>query len=193
MGLYVRSTRIEQLLLGKVDFVDDDTDPNHLSRKMLKALVDEAEAQVELDLGVRYVVPFRAVGELPFDTLPRHTKRMIVLLCEIMAQIRCLETDFGRGSAIGGEAYTQVLQKRYDTLVNRCIGRYGEEDKRFGAFMYPPLDQLQRAAHNTASDDGFGGMVLSGSMSGDRTSFPVARITDPSNNFGHFEPEPLDE
>lgn len=190
MGRYIANTDIEKLLQGKVAFTDDPEERNRMSRPMLAMIVTDAETQVELDLSNRYLVPFVGEEGEKFDKLPPTTRLMIVTLCRLMAQIRVLETDFGRGSAVNGANYTEILQKRYDALVDKCVGRFEGSDERFGAFKYPPLPVIARANHNRASDDGFAGMVLS-STRGDGLTFAPSRIQDPSEDWANFDPTDL--
>lgn len=181
MGLYIKRPRIEALLRGKVEFVDDLDDQNHLSRTMLDTLIDDAEAEVELAMSKRYAIPFVGENGERFDRLPRSTQRLIKTLCELMAQLRVLEQDFGRGSAISGDAFRESLQKRYDELVKLTTERFETSDGRYGAFMRPPLLGLATAWHNKASDHGFGGVVLHSTMG--QGDFPSKNLQDPSESW----------
>lgn len=181
MGLYIKDDDVKVRLLGKVKFTEDDCDENAMSIKLLKRLIEESEGEVEFDLSPRYETPFTTRDGLKFDKLPaRPTRELLRTMCELKACVRVLETDFGRGSAINGEAYAEQLRKRYDTMLERIMAR--KEDGSGTGWKYPPLINLKLNYFNTEADDGFQGMVLSTSDN-DTGSYPYKTINDPGSNW----------
>ncbi len=177
MGLYINNRNVEDLLLGKVRFVDDTEDGNIMTRRALNLLVNQAEGQVEMDLSMRYATPFQTAAGLPFSSLTeRPTKQFLRALCEIMSVIRVLETDFGRG-AIDSDDYVEKLQKRYDGMVEKLMKERVDGQNQF---VYPPLPDLRKAYFNTEADDGFRGMILNTS---DEVSYSQNQINDPGETF----------
>lgn len=189
MGLYITADDVKVRLVGKVRFTEDEEDENKMSMKLLGRLINEAEGAVEHDLSPRYEVPFKEQTAGTFKALPdRPTKETIRTLCEMMAVIRVLETDFGRGSSVDGEKYKKTQQDRYDAMVAKLLKKKTLDTEVSNQWMYPPLIQLKSAYFNTEADDGFGGMVLvTGQGDGD---FPKKQINDPSETFWNGE---LDE
>lgn len=186
MPLYITTDDVEVRLQGKVRFTDDLEDENKMSRKLLKVLIDEAEADVEQDLSQRYETPFKAQADTAFKTLPdRPTKLFIQTLCRLKATLKVLETDFGRGSVVNGDAYAEKLKIRYEEMVQKMMAR-----KESGAgWKFPPLPELKFAWHNTEADDGYVGMLIH-STRGDG-GYPGAQINDPSENYWSGEVDDL--
>lgn len=153
---YITAAEVRERLLGKVKFTNDDTDIHAMSSGLLIALCEEAEAEVELRLSVRYAVPFVTDDNQPFDNLPQHTKTLLKTLCRMEATRRILQTDFGRGSSIEGENFKEV-EAAYESRLERLI-QY--RDGQFGHFKYPPLPSLKLNYQNDQSDDGFAGTIL---------------------------------
>jgi hypothetical protein len=179
MPRYITDNDVRVRLIGKVRFTESEDEENKMHVTLLKRLIDEAEGQVEYDLSPRYAAPFQTVAGGAFKTLPdRPTKELIRTLCELMAVIRVLETDFGRGTAVDGDKYKEGIQKRYDAVIGKLMERRAEGEL---GFKYPPLPSLMLNAHNMEADDGFLGQVLVTS-DGDG-AFPGRRINDPSETF----------
>lgn len=179
MGLYIKDEDVKIRLLGKVKFTEDDCDQNAMSIKLLRRLIEEAEGEVEFDLSPRYATPFITFDGQRFDKLPaRPTREIIRTLCELKACVRVLETDFGRGSAINGEAYAERLRARYTSILDRVMAR--KEEGSGTGWKYPPLISLKLNYFNSESDDGFQGMVLTTNPGGDSGSYPSRTINDPS-------------
>ena len=190
MGLYVRFEDVRLRVVGKILFTPneygDDEDPNKMPVRLANRLIEEAEGDVEHDLSPRYASPFQTDTGDPFSSLPRRpTREMIRTLCELKAVIRFLETDFGRGTAVDGDDYTEKLQKRYDKTVEKLL-----EKKKSGGWAYPPLPSL-RLNYMNEQDDGFSGQILVTS-SGDG-DFPREQINDPSENFWNGALNDLDD
>lgn len=184
MPLYTQFENVRLRLQGKVLFDESGEDPNKMSVALAKNLIDEAESQVEQDLSPRYQTPLASsCGDGSYGALPaRPTQLLIRTLCELMSVIRILETDFGRGSSIQGEDYTEGLQKRYDAVLDKILKRR-DENKDYNNWVYPPLPGLKPNWFNTEADDGYSGQVLNTSEYGDSGAYPAARINDPSQNF----------
>ena len=176
--LYCNVERVKTYLVSKVSVADEPEDDNVMSTAFLRILMEEAEQEVEQLLSQRYAVPFQTNDGQAFKNLvERPTQGTIRTLCELLSVLRVLETDFGRGSAVSGEEYAKMLQKRFDAMVDRQVGRV--KDSR--QWKYPPLQDLRLASHNTESDDGYAGVVLHSTM-GDG-GFPAGQINDPSETF----------
>jgi hypothetical protein len=180
MPLYCTIENVKLRLIGKTRFTDDDNDPNKLQTKLLVRLIDEAEGQVEQDLSPRYFAPLMTQDNKPFTQLPdRPTKQIVQTLAELLSVIRVLETDFGRGSSLDGDAYAAKLQERYDKILNDKILKKKEEHSN--QWFYPPLPNLRLALFNTEADDGYAGMVLT--TSSGIGSEPLHQMNDPGQSW----------
>lgn len=165
-------------------FSDDDEEKNRFPRKLLKRLIREAEGQVERDLSPRYASPFRGENDEAFKTLPSTTVETIRTACELMAVIRVLGNDFGRGTVTDGAAYKKEMTRLYNAIISRELKkREGSEDSA-AAWAYPPMDNLRTHDVNATDDGGHGAIIVTGRGDGD---FPGKQITDPSENFFHGE------
>lgn len=179
MGLYINNQNVIDLLRGKVRFSDDSEDENIMTKRALNLLVAQAEGQVEMDLSVRYEMPFQGPSGQPFSTLQeRPTKQYIRALCEIMSVLRVLETDFGRG-AIDSDDYVEKLQKRYDSMVEKLMKERPNTEGQ-NQFLHPPLPGLRKAYFNTEADDGFRGMIINTS---DAAPYAQGQINDPAKTW----------
>lgn len=181
MGLYVKDDDVKIRLQGKVKFTEDECEENKMHVKLLRRLIEEAEGEVEFDLSPRFATPFVRYDDAKFDKLPaRPTKEIIRTLCELKSVIRVLETDFGRGTAINGEAYAEKQRDRYKALLDKIMAR--KEEGSGTGWKYPPLLDLKLNYFNKEADDGFQGMVLTteGNESG---SYPSKTINDPASNW----------
>lgn len=179
MGLYIKDDDVRTRLTGKVRFTDDTNDENRFPNKLLKRLIEEAEADVEHDLSPRYASPFQTDAGLPFAKLPtRPTQEMIRSICEMKAVVRVLETDFGRGSAVNGEEYLKTQRARYEAMLARLMKKRKDT---FNQWYYPPLPGLKLNYMNMTADDGFAGQVLVTTDGfGD---FPIKQVNSPGENF----------
>ncbi len=188
MPLYTNIADVKLRLAGKIRFTDDASDDSgKMPTPLLKKLIEDAEAQVQQDLAVRYATPFQTVDGTAFKNLPPHpTKRIIQTLCELMSVVRALETDFGSGSATEGSKYAKDSQRRYDVIKNGLVGRHDDEkgaQTRYGAWVQPPLESMRLALGNEEADAGFAGAVLSSSSQIPDSSFPAAQITNPARTW----------
>lgn len=184
MPLYTRFEQVKIRLLGKVQFQEDgeEEDQNLMSIALAKRLINEAEGQVEQDLSPRYLAPFQTHCGSPFSALPlRPTQEVIATLCELLSVIRILETDFGRGSAVNGDKYAAMLQKRYDGIIKERILPVKPES--YLNWRFPPLPGLRLALYNAAADDGFSGTPMHVAPSGESDAFPSQRMNDPSATY----------
>lgn len=183
MGLYISNSDVQVRLQGKVRFTDDTDDANKTSTELLNRLVAEAEGQVERDLSPRYFAPFQTDECHPFKNLPdRPTRNILRTLCELQAVMRVLETDFGKGSAMNGEAYSKKLEERYKSIIDKELEKK-DKDVYAGpsGWKYPPLPGLKLNYFNTHADDGYAGMVLNTTRG--VGGFPSVQINDPRESF----------
>ncbi len=195
MGRYISSEAVIVRLRGKVKVTSNpEAEPDRMPLLLLNRLINEAEGQVEMDLSPRYLAPFATTTGANFSQLPtRPTQEVLKTMCELLAVIRVLETDFGRGSSVDGSKYSDQCQKRYDRMV------YGDEEKNvpgmlttkknsFNIFVLPPLPGLASNYQVAAVDSGFAGYVGISGTTGDG-GYPAHQINDPSENFynGYIE------
>lgn len=184
MGAYVQFEAIRVRLVGKVSFTEDADNENAMSTVLANRLIAESEGEVEMDLSPRFSAPFQTEDGQPFARLPKNpTQEIIRTLCELKSTIRILETDFGSGSTVDASKYADSLQKRYDKILEKVVGRKKVNGQETNQWLFPPMTGLQLAPHNMSSDDGFGGQILSTSDSDGRGDFPQKQINSPSENF----------
>lgn len=178
MGLYINREDVRVRLVGKVRFTEDEDEENKMSFRLLDRLINEAEADVELDLSTRYAAPFQTVDGQPFLKLPtRPTREILRTLCELKAVIRVLETDFGAGTVVDAAKYAESISSRYQKMLDKHMAK-----KKEGlGWLYPPLPGLAFNYMNTEADDGYAGMVLS--TSSGRGDFASERMNDPSQSW----------
>lgn len=184
MGRYITEEDIKELTLGKVQYTDDSTDKNKMQLARLKKLIEQAESEVELDLSMRYQVPLVGPSDEAFKDLTGSLPSAVAIIrtvCQLQAVMKVLDTDYGRGSVTGAEKYYETMKKRYDGLIEKLVGKKSKDLEESTQFKYPPLG-FKKAYFNTEADDGFAGMVLSISPSGDG-SYPAEQINDPSESF----------
>lgn len=185
---YISNKDVEIRLLGKVRFTDDDEDENKFPRTLLSRLIKEAEGKVERDLSPRYASPWRGPNGEAFKTLPSTTQETLRTMCELMAVIRVLGNDFGRGSVNDGSAFKKEQEGLYKEMVTREL----EQRVDGGAvaqWKFPPLAGLATGDYNMA-DDGFAGAVLTTSDNNGEGEFPRKQITDPSENWSNGDIDP---
>jgi hypothetical protein len=184
MPRYIRAEDVRLRLIGKVRFTDDPEDENRMPNGLLTRLIDEAEGQVEMDLSPRYESPFITEDGQRYEKLPeRPTRNYLRTMCELMSVIRVLETDFGSGTIVNGEAYAQKQQERYDLMLKKLMEKKGGDS--YQNWAHPPLPGLRLAPHNYLADDGYSGQILH-TTQGDG-DFPSTRINDPSETFWRFD------
>lgn len=187
MGKYITEKDVTVRLLGKVQFTDDQNDQNKFPNTLLREYIAHAEAQVEYDLSPRYAGPFVLDDGTQF---PQFTARgayvaynMIRNLCQLQGVIRILESDFGRGSVVNSEKFSQKLEERYVSMITekflakKKMGDGSESQQ----WQYPPIPMLKLNYMNTEADDGYMGQVL---VTGQVTpQYPQFQTNDPSENF----------
>lgn len=182
MGLYIAFEDVRVRLIGKVRFTNDENDENKMHEKLANKLINQAEGDVELDLLPRYMAPWQTPEGAAFKELPdRPTKLYLKTLCELLACVRILETDFGSGSAVDGEKYAEKLRKRYSDMLNLLLAKKKDGAVEALGFLKPPLPGLRLNYMNETADDGFMGQVLVSSQ-GDG-DYPQKQINDPSESF----------
>ena len=186
MGLYVSFEDVRIRLIGKVRFTRDPEDDNKMHEDLANRLIAEAEGQVELDLSPRYFAPFQTIEGLSYRELPdRPTRNIIRTLCEIQSVLMILNTDFGSGTVVEADKYSERLEKRYRNLLADLMKRKTMGGVEAQGFAKPPLPGLKLNYMNEAADDGFMGSVLVTSQ-GDG-DYPQKQINDPSENFWNGE------
>lgn len=182
MPLYITLDDVKNRLIGKVRFTTNPADENKMQETLANRLIDEAEGQVELDLSPRYIAPFQTIEGTAFSNLPeRPTRNYLRTMCELMAVVRILETDFGYGSAVDSQKYAEQISERYKKMVSFLLERRTDGGQEALGFAKPPLLGLRLNYMNELADDGFMGQVLVTS-SGDG-DYPHKQINDPSENF----------
>lgn len=182
MGRYVLEADIELFTRGKVEYTDDVEDKNRYERTLLRAMIDEAEGEVEMDLSPRYEAPFQGKNGEAFKTLPKTTFNVIRALVRNKATIKVLESRYGRGNNVDGSKYSETLRKQYDAILDDRILLKRDGQKSGIQWAYPPLPNLKTSYFNSA-DDGFFGAVLSQTDSGGDTGYAAEQINDPSDTF----------
>lgn len=203
MGRYINSEAVIVRLRGKVKTtLTPETEPDRMPMLLLNRLINEAEGQVEQDLCTRYEAPFTSICGGGFAALPKHpTQEIIRTLCELLAVIRVLETDFGRGSGLDGMKYADSSQKRYDVIIwgdEKKPGLCTIRENTFNTFRSPPLPGLKSNYHVSQADNGFAGYV--GRTDDPRhvsAGFASEQINDPSQDYwngfvGAADREPFD-
>jgi len=188
MGLYISLEDVRLRLIGKVRFTTDEENENKMPEALANRLIAEAEGQVELDLSPRYLAPFQTDAGDSFSQLPdRPTRNYLRTLCELMAVVRILETDFGSGTAVDGEKYAEKTRERYAAMIKELLLRKTDGGQEALGFAKPPLPGLKLNYMNELADDGFMGSVLITSR-GDG-DYPAKQINDPSENYwnGRFD------
>lgn len=178
MGLYCTFEQVRLRLIGKIQFTTDAQTENKMSVELANVLINEGEAQLELDLSTRYLAPFQTESGGPYSELPmRPTRLTITTLAEIMGVMKILDTDFGRGSAINGAEYAKALQARYKTMTDQLLAF---RDGYGSGWKYPPMPGLKLNYQNAQADDGFVGQVLVIGDLVEQGTYPNRRINDPS-------------
>lgn len=189
MGRYCKNDAVKVRLENKVKFAaPGDTDPNKMSPSLFASLVNEAETQLEIDLMMRYEVPFQDRDAGTFVALPNSTQTTIALLAEVLSVIRILETDFGRGTSANSDKYTEKLQKRYDALVLQLMEIKKET---YQTWLRPPLAGL-KSSYQNQGDSGFRGMVHNTTTITAEADYATKQINSPGENIFNGVIDPLD-
>lgn len=186
MGRYITEDDVKELTLGKVQFTEDPLEKNKMQLSRLKTLISEAEAEVDLDLSLRYQTPIVGQADEKFADLAKNPAtagawQLIKTLCRLQSVMKLLDTDYGRGSVVDASKYYETMKKRYDSIMNDRLMKKKKDQEDTEQWLYPPLP-LKLAWFNTQADDGYKGTVLSYSPSGDG-AYPAQQINDPSESF----------
>ena len=188
MGRYINQEAVIVRLRGKVKTTDDpEANPDRMPLLLLNRLINEAEGAVEQDMSTRYFAPFSTIQGQPFANLPeRPTKEILRTLCELLAVIRVLETDFGRGSGLDGMKYAESCQKRYDVMLwgdDKKPGLMSIRENTFNTFRSPPLPGLQSNFQVSQADNGFAGYFGKTGAEHNAATYAEDQINDPAQNF----------
>lgn len=188
MGRYINSEAVIIRLRGKVKTTDDaEANPDRMPLLLLNRLINEAEGAVEQDLSTRYFAPFQTTSGGAFQSLPeRPTKEILRTLCELLAVIRVLETDFGRGSGLDGMKYADACQKRYDIMLYgdaRKPGIISLREGTYNTFRNPPLPGLQSNYQVSQADNGYSGFLGNTSEGEGSAGYAEEQINNPSQDF----------
>lgn len=190
MAKYINFEDVRVRVQGKVRFADDTTkaeSEGKMPRALANRLIDEAEGQVEMDLSPRYFAPFQHLTTGTYKALPDVTKNIIRTLCELMACIRFLETDFGQGTAVEGAKYTTALEKRYNKMLEKNVLAKPKDMETSKQWSFPPLPMLKKNYFNTEADNGYVGTILH-STSGDG-GYAEKQVNDPGENWFSYTPD----
>lgn len=179
MAYGITNADVEVRLLGKVRFTDADEDENKFPRRLLVRLIKEAISKVERDLSPRYAAPFRHETSGVWGDLPDTTRETLRTMCELMAVIRVLGNDFGRGTVNSGGEFKGEQERLYADMLKREMEQRSGAEGSMAQWRYPPLDYLLTCIQN-AQDDGFHGTIIH-TTRGDG-DFPGKQITDPGEN-----------
>lgn len=183
MGKYCRSEAVKVRLEGKVKFSESGSeDENRMSPALLNALIAEAESQLEIDMMDRYELPFQSTCGAPFSQLPQTSLITIQNLAELLSCIRVLETDFGRGTSVNSEKYTEKLQKRYDEVVGKLMEVQEQTKHTSRQWLRRPLDGV-KVSYNNQGDNGFRGRVTNVSAyDHNAANYAIDQINSPGEN-----------
>lgn len=181
MSRYMNLKAVKDRLAGKIRFADPgDMDPNKMGTALFTSLINEAETQLEIDLMMRYATPLVGPNGT-FEELPDTTKLFIRTLAELMGTVRLLETDFGRGTSVNGDKYTEKLQKRYDSMVKSLMDIKESDKKSYQTWLRPPLPGLQ-LAYNNQGDSGFRGRILHSTTTHRHADYAYKQINSPGED-----------
>jgi hypothetical protein len=182
MGQYCSVKNVQERLQGKVKFNEPGgTDPNKMTLDLLNQLISEGESQLEIDLMDRYDLPFKRWDDAPFSQLFPSTLFMIKNLAEMISVIRVLETDFGRGTSVNADKYTEKLQKRYDGVIDMLMEKQEETKNTSRQWKRRPLDGL-KVAYNNQGDNGFRGRAFNTSKRHDSADYAQHQQNHPDLN-----------
>jgi len=186
--LYTTFDSVKVRLTNKVQFQipNEPLIEGQLPNELLAQLISDAEMEVEQDLRSRYSVPFKSIKFGNYEQLPDHTKRAIRVVVNLKSVIKILETDFGRGTHIDGDTYSNSTKKSYEQNIMRLLGRdmIGQNDKIDRFKVSPPLEDLLLAVRNSKADDGYRGRIINTDASeNDASSYAAQQINDPSRSY----------
>lgn len=192
MARYCNLEAVKTRLENKVRFAcAGDKDPNLMSVSLFNSLINEAETQIEIDLMIRYELPFQEHCAGTFAALPVTTKTFLTTLAELLACVRVLETDFGRGTSANGEKYTEKMQKRYETMVKQLVELKESDKKSYQTWLRPPLEGL-KLAYSNQGDTGFRGRAHNTTTIRHQADYAAKQINSPGENYFFGNLDPLD-
>jgi hypothetical protein len=186
--LYTTVDSVKVRLAGKVQFQQDPKNiaDGELPDALLLQLIADAETQVEQDLRGRYAIPFTSKCSGSYDALPDHSKRALRIVVDLRAVIDVLDTDFGRGTHIDGDKYSDPNKAKYKALIGTLLGQdqEGKNGKIDRFRRTPPLEDVKLAKGNTEADDGYRGTIINTDASRHGAeSYAEHQINDPSIGF----------
>lgn len=188
MAKYVQVARVQRWLENKVRFgAPGDQDPNKMSLALLNELIDQAEAQLEIDLMLRYEIPLQGPGGT-FAELPSTTRTQLSNLAETLSAVRVLEIDFGKGTSANADKYTEWLTKRYEKMVEQLVAY---KDKSYRTWKIPPLPGLM-LSYNNGGDTGFAGRIHNTTTISREPDYAYKQINSPGENLFNGWLDPLD-
>lgn len=181
MGLYVSEQEVMSWVSGKVRFTESPEDEeDKMGLNLLRQLIDESEAQVEVDLSLRYAAPFQTVDCKPFKELPRTTRLYVRTMCQLQSIVRLMETDFGRATGTEGAKYAETAKKRYEAMSGQQAKL---KENSYNTFVFPPLAGLRLNYMNEEADTGFKGRVIGLNNHRGDGNFAAEQINNPSEDF----------
>lgn len=184
---YTTYANVQVRLANKVQFQTDDTLlEGQLPNQLLGQLICDAETEVEQDLRIRYAIPFQSKVTGQFVDLPDHSQRALRVAVDLMAVIKILETDFGRGTHVNAEDYFETSKKHYDEYIQKLLGNQPDQKGRQmnNYKRPPPLEQVRLAKSNREADDGYAGMIINTDASRhDSASYAAQQVNDPSRSY----------
>lgn len=184
MGIYISLNDVKVRLNGKVRFTENpevEGEEDKMSVSLANRLISEAESKVEEDLSPRYAAPFQTSEGKPFASLPfRPTKDFLKNLCENMAVVLILETDFGAGGPSSGDKYASRLREKYKSFLDDHLKI---KENSYNTYIKPPLPMLRLNFQNEEADDGFKGMAFAQQGASADDDYPAYQINDPSETF----------
>lgn len=189
--IYTTMDSVKVRLHSKVQFQEGaEPEDGELPTALLAQLIRDAETQVEQELRGRYAIPFQNAKGGDFHTLPDSSQRALRVAIDSQAVMMILSTDFGRGSATDGSKYYDDLDKAYNKLIKRLLGRdeqaedYEVDKGNDFRSKTPPLEDVKLARSNSKADDGYRGKIINGDASlTDAVSYAEGQLNNPSLSF----------
>lgn len=138
---YTSIEQVKQVLAGKVAF---GSSPDEVSDNELLNIIEDAEAQLNVELSRQYTTPLVAINMATGSPIPLSdiefpdTLKQINKMATLLSALYLLETYFGDSEGVRGGKFIEQYQKRYDRVTNTI---YGKDDKS-GQYWNPPLKGL---------------------------------------------------
>lgn len=184
---YTTADSVKIRLVNKVQFQSkpDSYEEGEMPNQLLCQLIEDAEADVEMQLRGRYAIPLRSKNTNRFADLPSHTRRVIRKVVDLKAVMLILETDFGRGTHVQAEGYVDTNAVNYKKEITLLLGKdmigAGPEHERFK--ISPPLEDLLLASHNREADDGYRGRIINTDAAPNASDYASEQINNPSQAY----------